>query len=108
MATPKEIFLETLCSAKPGVPVLVVSAPADLKSWLYPDLEKSEKRKSVLMASITHKLQKKFPDLYYMNGSKFYGSDEVSMDGVHPNDMAMAHMANVLERKIRSVMNVKK
>ncbi len=41
------------------------------------------------------------PNLHYLKGENFYGSDEVSMDGIHPNDDAFAHMASILEGKSR-------
>ena len=95
-----ETFIETLCSAHPETPVFMLGAPHFLQSWLKPESEKNDTLKTELYGKICRKMKRKFPCLHYLKGENFYGSDEVSMDGVHPNDTAFAHMAEILAREI--------
>jgi lysophospholipase L1-like esterase len=101
-----ERFLHTLCSARPDVPVLVITNPPVLRSWVYPEWEQEEKQKERLMKQITLKLKEQYPNLHFMSGVKIWGTDEVSMDGAHPNDEAFTNMAKMLEPKIRELLNM--
>ncbi len=96
-----EIFLDILCSARPETPVFLLGAPPHLHAWLKPEFMASEAEKVRLYTAICRKLRRKHPHLHYLKGKNFYGSDEVSLDGVHPNDDAFAHMAKILDRSIR-------
>ncbi len=98
-------FLDILCSAKPEISIFVLGAPQNLFEWLWPDIKKEQDEKTRLFAKICRKLMHKYPNLHYLKGDKFYGSDEVSMDGVHPNDEAFTNMANILEKKILQIKN---
>ena len=95
-----EDFINILCTARPETPVFVLGAPYHLHSWLKPELEKNDRMKTELYGKICRKMKKKFPYLHYLKGTNFYGSDEVSLDGLHPNDAAFAHMSKILAREI--------
>jgi len=95
-----EPFIETLCSAHPKTPVFMLGAPQLLQAWLKPSEKAEQDAKTNLYGKICRRMMKKYPNLHYLKGENFYGSDEVSMDGVHPNDDAFAHMANILAREI--------
>jgi hypothetical protein len=49
----------------------------------------------------------KYKNLHFIDGQDFYGTDEVSPDGVHPNDNAGWHMANELTRIISDILRRK-
>ncbi len=96
-----ERFLELLCSRHPESPVLMLGAPRNLRSWLDPELARAEAEKERWYAVSCRKLRRRFPHLHYLKGKNFYGSDEVSIDGVHPNDAAFDRMARILTREVR-------
>lgn len=96
-----EPFVETLCAARPKTPVLMLGAPHFTNAWILPDLAKCEEAKTAALSSICRRLARKHPNVAFVDGRGFYGSEEVSMDGVHPNDEAFGHMADVLARAIR-------
>lgn len=100
-----ERFIDILCSAEPNTPVFVLGAPHNLCEWLWPGLKKDQDAKSHALAKICKKMMRKYVNLHYLKGDDFYGSDEVSMDGIHPNDDAFAHMADILTRRISLVLN---
>lgn len=93
-----EPFIDTLCSARPDTPVFMLGAPQHFYAWLNPEMKRSEDEKTLLYGKICRRMMKKYPNLHYLKGRDFYGSDEVSMDGVHPNDEAFSHMAAILTR----------
>lgn len=95
-----ERFIDILCSAHPKTPVFMLGAPQTLKAWLKPEEKADQDAKTTLYGKLCRKMMKKYANLYYLKGENFYGSDEVSMDGVHPNDEAFSHMASILAREI--------
>jgi len=101
-----ERFIDTLCSACPDTPVFMLGAPQLINGWLHEDVQKEQDTRTALYGKICRRMMKKYPNLYYLKGTDFYGSDEVSMDGVHPNDEAFAHMAKILEREIRKRVTI--
>ena len=99
-----EPFLDELCSRKPDTPVIFLGAPPVLNAWLKPERLQIDERKISLMGEIAKKMKKKYANLHYLKGTNFYGSDDVSIDGIHVNDAAFGHMAKILIRKIRTIL----
>ncbi len=95
-----ERFLDILCAAKPDTPVYFLSAPQTLKSWLRPQEMEEQQKKTELFHAIGRKMTGKHLNLHFIPGEDFYGSDDVSVDGLHPNDNAFANMANILTQKL--------
>ena len=91
-----EKFIVRLCTLRPDTPLFVLGAPPVLNAWLYPDIQAGEDEKNRLFAEISAPLEKRFPNFHFIPGEDFYGSDEVSLDGIHPNDHAFANMADAL------------
>jgi len=101
-----ERFLTILCSARPKTPVFLLTAPEVLLNWLRPpEFHAEAERRGILMKQIVFRLKKQYPNLHFINGKRFYGGDEVSMDGIHPNDAAFANMAEILTSRIRAVIS---
>ena len=91
-----EAFFDELCSRRPGTPVLLVGAPPVLNGWLRPETARIDEEKTRLLEELSKRVAARHRNFRYLPGRDFYGSDEVSMDGVHPNDEAFANMAAVL------------
>jgi len=91
-----EKFFDILCAKHPDTPVLLVGAPPVLNAWLIPEKAKIDEEKTRLFEELSKKVAARHRNFRYLPGAGLYGSDEVSMDGVHPNDEAFAHMAGVL------------
>ena len=98
-------FLHELCSRRPGTPVLFLGAPPVLNAWLKPERLREDERKIFLMGRIARKMKQRYANLHYLKGTNFYGSDDVSIDGIHVNDSAFDHMAKILIRKIRTILD---
>lgn len=103
-----EQFIDILCTAKTDTPIFVLGAPQHLHSWLHPDMQKEQDSKTILLDKICRAIMNKYSNLHYFKGDDFYGSDEVSVDGIHPNDAAFANMSKVLTKEISRIVNVKK
>jgi len=93
-----ESFIDTLCAARPDTPVFMLGAPPHFHAWLYPEMKNNEDQKTALYGKICRRMMKKYPNLRYLNGGSFYGGDDVSVDGVHPNDEAFGNMAAILTK----------
>ena len=99
-----EPFLQELCARRPETPVLFLGAPPVLNAWLKPEQLQTDAQKISLMGKIARKMKKKYANLHYLKGANFYGSDDVSIDGIHVNDAAFDHMARILIKKIRTIL----
>ncbi len=97
-------FFRILCPAHPNTPVILLGAPQHLHGWLHPDIQESQDALTKEMHSLARRTKKLYPNFTYIDGKNFYGSDEVSMDGIHPNDQAFAHMADYLEPRLRKIL----
>lgn len=102
-----EKFFDVLCSKRPSTPVMLVGAPPVLNAWLIPEKAKVDEEKMRLVNELAQKVAARHPNFRYVPGDDFYGSDEVSMDGVHPNDEAFAHMVDVLAPEIEKTLQKK-
>lgn len=94
-------FLDVVCPALPKAQVVVVTSPIHLQSWLRPQQEASQREMQRAMEDITRERMTVHRNLHFLDGQNFYGTDEVSPDGVHPNDTAAWFMANTLAREIK-------
>lgn len=99
-----ERFFDILCEARPDTPVLLLGAPPVLNGWLYPDSAAVDVEKVKLFDEISQKISCRHCNFRYVPGHDFYGSDEVSLDGVHPNDEAFGNMAKILVPIIRAYL----
>ncbi len=97
-------FLDILCSARPDTPVFFASAPHTFKSWLRPAEKAEQQAKTLLFRQTAEAMMKKYRNFHFIPGEDFYGSDDVSMDGIHPNDSAFAHMSDILTREIEKYL----
>ena len=103
-----EGFLHELCSRHPNTPVLFLGAPPVLNAWLKPEDFRIDEKKISLMGKIAKKMKRKYANLHYLKGRNFYGSDDVSIDGIHVNDAAFDHMSKIMIRKIQSILKGKR
>ena len=99
-----EKFFDVLCAKRPDTPVLLVGAPPLLNGWLYPAQVAADEEKTRLFAELSEKVSARHSNFHYLPGGDLYGSDEVSMDGVHPNDEAFASMAAKLAPVIADLL----
>ena len=99
-----EPFLDVVCQGLKGSTVVVVSAPEHLHSWLKPEIATEQHEMQQLLQTITARKMTVHDNLHFIDGRDFYGSDEVSADGLHPNDNAAWHMAQILDRKLRTFL----
>ena len=67
-------------------------------------MEASQLEMQRLFKQICEERIPKYRNLHFIDGQNFYGTDEVSPDGVHPNDTAAWHMANVLTKAIGDIL----
>jgi len=98
-------FLDYVCPKMPDTEIIFVTAPRHLQGWLKPDLDARQLELQQLFKQFCEERMPKYHNLHFIDGQDFYGTDEVSPDGVHPNDNAAWHMATVLTKAIRDILN---
>ena len=81
-----------------------VTSPRHIQGWLRPELEARQLEMQRLFHYFCAERMPKYKNLHFIDGQDFYGTDEVSPDGVHPNDNAGWHMANELTRIISDIL----
>ena len=96
-------FFDRLCGAHPETPVFLLSAPPFHNSWLYPEIREAQGSLGRLFAEKAAEISKRHANFRFVPGEEFY-DDETSIDGVHPNDVAFATMADKLEPILRAAL----
>ena len=88
-----------------GFEVCYTSIVPDEKEQIQAELIRcADEKKISLMGKIAKKMKSKYANFHYLKGTNFYGSDDVSIDGIHVNDAAFGHMAKILVGKIRAIL----
>jgi hypothetical protein len=103
-----ETFIRTICEKHPDTPVILVEDHQNLASWRRLDDRKVHEKKWKEFARVYRKLVKEGArNLSYVKGSKLFGTDgEASVDGVHPSDLGMMRMADILEPAVRRALEI--
>ena len=97
-------FLDYVCPKMPDTEIVFVTSPRHIQGWLRPELEARQLEMQRLFHYFCAERMPKYKNLHFIDGQDFYGTDEVSPDGVHPNDNAGWHMANELTRIISDIL----
>lgn len=101
-----EKFLDYLCKERPETPVLFLTSPAEFKCHLLESLRLFEEQKRPMIHEKMKRLMKHRTNLHFLDGRDLYGSDDVSIDGLHPNDEAFTKMAGTVAKNIRKILNI--
>ena len=97
-------FLDYVCPKMPSTEIVFVTSPRHIQGWLKPELEARQLEMQRLFHQFCAERMPKYHNLHFIDGQDFYGTDEVSPDGVHPNDNAGWHMANILTKIIADIL----
>lgn len=98
-----EPFFLAFRKGKPTTPVIFVTRP-DMVTSGYAD---SMERLAVIKKTYQNALNSGDKNVYFIDGSKFYGDVErdcCSVDGCHPNDMGFCRMADGIGAVLKKVL----
>lgn len=102
-----EPFVRELRKRRPGVPIILAE---DCQVHLAPGQEDSSKGKLVKEAYEKLKAEdaQLWKDLYLLRSAgQFAGDEEGTVDGAHPNDWGMMHMARAFTPVIAEALHLK-
>lgn len=104
--TRAEVFLKTLHTAKPEVPIVLVEDRSYPHGWIVPTLSHRNRASRALLHLAyrqlsTHETQQ----FHYVSGDSLLGSDgEATVDGTHPTDLGFMRFADVLAPVIKGLL----
>ena len=97
-----EVFLCKLCTAKPDIPVVLLTDANRRNAWLYRRNLVAHNKKRETAARIVKQLQEKFPHLILIDMKKSMGTDfEGTIDGIHPDELGVWRFSSFLIRELK-------
>ena len=91
--TTHEPFYETVRSAHPDIPILIVTHPC---FW---DVTENDRKKSRICRRTYDKMKKRGDNVYFIDGGRFFPApmkDLFCVDNLHPNDLGHYYMAKAI------------
>ena len=91
--TTHEPFYETVRSAHPDIPILIVTHPC---FW---DVAENDRKKSRICRRTYDKMKKRGDNVYFIDGGRFFPApmkDLFCVDNLHPNDLGHYYMAKAI------------
>lgn len=101
-------FVDILRKIKLKTHILLIDTPTYPNLFILKDSrEETEKSRKNLKIEYKKLLAKKYKNIHYLSGKKFYGDDgEATVDGIHPSDLGYVRMAKIIESKIKKIINI--
>lgn len=101
-----ETFIRMLCTARPGVPIVLIEDYPLTNSWVRPAQLQAHENKWREFRRIYESLRGQgFNHLTYVEGRNLLGADcEASIDTVHPSDLGFMRLADAIEPVLRKVI----
>lgn len=96
-----EPFFACIREKHPTLPIVMMTRPQ-----VNPSADADERRE-IIRATYEHALARGDRNVYFIDGAQFFGEHECqfcTVDGVHPNDLGFARMAEVVEAVIRGIL----
>ena len=99
-------FVQTIRSAKPSTPILLVENVAYQNDWIRRPEVRVVVEKNLALREAFEELQKKgMQQLHYIEAKDLLGDDcEGTVDGVHPTDVGFRCLARVLLESLKKVL----
>ena len=99
LAVTHEPFFRTIRAARPGLPILALSAPS-----IWPDSSDAmRRRRDIVRATVRHAKARGDRHVAFLDGARLFGRanrDDCTVDRVHPNDLGFRRMADAVLRAL--------
>lgn len=99
-ATHEPFFLRVR-ECHPTLPIVLITRPQVNPS------KDADERRDIIRATYENALARGDRNVYFIDGGEFFGERDrqfCTVDGVHPNDLGFARMADVVESVIREIL----
>ena len=103
LAKTHEAFFKRIRALHPKLPILILTMPKETYT-----VEKE--RREIIFRTYKNAVNSGDKNVYFIDGESYYGAADrhcCSIDGIHPNDLGFYRMAQVIEPKIRAILNIK-
>lgn len=94
-------FFDIIRKNKPNLPIVIMTMPKERYD------EENTERRNVIKATYEAAKASGDKNVYFIDGETFFGENErymCSIDGIHPNDLGFARMADVITPVIREIL----
>lgn len=100
-----EPFLETLRTARPEVPILIVENAVYADQWISPKRFEPTERANEALRQVFDKVKAQIGNLHFVEGSELLGADnEATVDGTHPTDAGFIRIADALFPQLKALI----
>ncbi len=101
-----EVFVKTLSTARPDIPVIIVEDRTYTNAWIVPALlQRNLKSREYLRNSFIRLKDQGFENVHYLKGESLLGSDnEATVDGTHPSYLGFMRIADYMIGAINSAL----
>lgn len=103
LAATHEPFFRTVRAARPGLPILVLSAPS-----VWPDSpDAMAARRRIVRATVRRARAAGDRNVRFLDGARLFGRtnrDDCTVDRVHPNDLGFRRMADAVAAALRGLL----
>ena len=103
LAKTHELFFKHIRKVHPELPILILTMPKET----YTD---EKERREIIFQTYKNAVDAGDKNVYFIDGESYFGATDrycCSIDGIHPNDLGFYRMAQVIEPKIREILNLK-
>lgn len=97
-----EPFFKRIREKNPDLPIIMMTRPKVKYT------EEEKKRREVVRATYENALKNGDKNVYFIDGETYYGDIErfrCTLDNIHPNDIGMLKMAEVIEPVLKSILD---
>lgn len=98
-----EPFFKRIREKNPTLPVVMMSCPN------FDYMEENAQRREIIKRTYNNAVANGDKNVYFIDGETFFGDKDRHMctiDTVHPNDLGVYRMANVIEPVLRKITNI--
>jgi hypothetical protein len=98
-------LVNQLRAVRPATPIFLLEGDHSPNSWIQPATLKMKDEKNVALRTAFTKLQHADTrDLYYIQGTHFFGDDAEGVVDGHPSDLGFLRQADIMEPALRIVL----
>lgn len=95
-------FFEAVRGRQPDLPIVMLSRPN-----IYPESKTNKRNRDIIWDTYHRAVAAGDRNVYFVDGSEYlkgHGYDDCILDGIHPNDMGFAAMADAIQAILEKIM----
>ena len=96
-------FFEIIRKSHPEVPVIMLTRPS-----IYPESVTNQRNREIIRSTYDAAVAAGDRNVYFLDGGEYlkgHGYDDCILDGIHPNDMGFAAMADAIQPILEKIIS---